>query len=82
MRSLTSIASILTSSAGIGGASHVIQPTTGRIDLPLTVAEEARPSSFSISFLFCSFKVSNSVLIFFFCFERLDSFPLVGFISF
>ena len=47
MRSLTSIASMLTSSAGIGGARHVIQPTTGRIDLPLTVAEEARPASFS-----------------------------------
>ncbi|NQZ96921.1 MAG: biliverdin-producing heme oxygenase [Myxococcales bacterium] len=47
MSSLSSIASMLSSSTGMGGATREIQPTTGRVDFPLTVAEEARPPCFS-----------------------------------
>lgn len=44
MDSLPSIRSTL---ARIGGAKPEFQPTTGRIDSPLTLAEEASPPSFS-----------------------------------
>lgn len=47
MSSLPSIVSILSRGTGIRGAKREMQPTTGRVDIPLTAAEEATPMIFS-----------------------------------